>query len=173
MSSQIVDEAILTLATPPRSWSKAAAEHLEREERHRVATCVRRMAPNDTDLILEALGLITPAPATLKQPAEDGEKRCSRCGKTKPLTDFNANRASRDGRAFDCKACRKERYDAKRRRDVVIPDAKRCAKCQTTKPAAEFSRDRAELTGLTSWCKDCRNAAKRDRGAPEKEEASL
>jgi 5-methylcytosine-specific restriction endonuclease McrA len=32
-------------------------------------------------------------------------KRCSKCGETKPLGDFNRNRATRDGLAKWCSAC--------------------------------------------------------------------
>ena len=44
------------------------------------------------------------------------EKRCPRCGETKPLTDYHPNRASKDGVQTYCRVCllayRKERYDA-------------------------------------------------------------
>lgn len=34
------------------------------------------------------------------------EKKCSRCGETKPLSEFHENKRERDGRFADCKECR-------------------------------------------------------------------
>lgn len=40
------------------------------------------------------------------EPQVDGEKRCTRCGEDKPMTDFAPHRFARDGRASACRACR-------------------------------------------------------------------
>ena len=34
-------------------------------------------------------------------------KRCSKCGQTKPISDFHLDSANKDGRASNCKPCRK------------------------------------------------------------------
>lgn len=34
-------------------------------------------------------------------------KRCTCCGKTKPLTDFHAQKSGKDGRISKCKECRR------------------------------------------------------------------
>jgi hypothetical protein len=40
---------------------------------------------------------------------DQGRKRCSGCGLTQPLGEFDANPRARDGRASHCKACRRVR----------------------------------------------------------------
>lgn len=40
-------------------------------------------------------------------------KRCYKCGRTLPVTEFYKNRAMKDGLQTYCKDCTKERFDAK------------------------------------------------------------
>jgi recombination endonuclease VII len=47
---------------------------------------------------------------------EPGVKRCSDCGKTKPLTDFPRNKNSRDGVHCHCKPCHNARGRETRQR---------------------------------------------------------
>jgi hypothetical protein len=39
-----------------------------------------------------------------------GEKKCSRCGKVRPLAAFSRSAHGRDGRAADCKDCHNTLY---------------------------------------------------------------
>jgi hypothetical protein len=144
------------------------------EERRLAAACIRRMAGDGADDILEALGLATPQapppPAPKPKPAK-ATKRCSRCKKTKHVEEFDRNRSNCDGRSYECKACRTCVHEQRKNRIRVTPDAKRCVKCQLTKPASEFSRDKSNVTNLTARCKACRNTAKRGyRAAARKKE---
>lgn len=41
-------------------------------------------------------------------------KTCTKCGETKPVTEFNVFRRAKDGRASQCKPC-KQAFDMKRR----------------------------------------------------------
>lgn len=165
-ATEINDEA--TLAMP------RGRRDLELEERRYATACVRRFAGAAVEEMLEALGLAAPSepePEPKPQPSSR-IKQCSRCKKTKPVDQFDRNRARADRRATECKACRTELYEQKRDRARVIPDAQRCNRCQLTKPADQFSRDKSRKCGLTGWCKACRNAVKRERLAALKEEAA-
>lgn len=50
---------------------------------------------------------------------DDGVKRCPACGATKPRSDFNRDRARRDGRSYYCRSCL---IPAKRARWFVDPE---------------------------------------------------
>jgi hypothetical protein len=57
------------------------------------------------------------------------EKLCSRCGHTKPMTEFARNRSTVDGRAYWCKACigawgLSERERRRLKRDTAAPTRK-------------------------------------------------
>lgn len=41
-------------------------------------------------------------------------KKCTRCERVQPLTDFYKDKRATDGRTSDCKACRKTDYEANR-----------------------------------------------------------
>lgn len=40
------------------------------------------------------------------------EKKCSKCGGTKPLDDFYKNKKNKDGKSYSCKPCQKATTDA-------------------------------------------------------------
>ncbi|MHC4665002.1 MAG: hypothetical protein ACYS9T_03465 [Planctomycetota bacterium] len=89
-------------------------------------------------------------------------KRCSRCHKTKELTEFYHDRSRNDGLSSKCKkceyACRKVRYERLRNRTPdKIPNiaSKRCSKCGGVKPVAEFYRVLRNKDGYNNWCKVC------------------
>jgi len=46
------------------------------------------------------------------------EKRCGRCGETKPVKDFYKHRGSQDGFQWDCKACVKKHNQSEKRREA-------------------------------------------------------
>ena len=108
-------------------------------------------------------------------------KRCKNCGKTKPLSEFNIRRQSRDGLAVRCKTClyeysrvwRRQNPDAYRQWCAARDAAKRqqhewrqqgikqCGLCQELKPIAEFHVRRASEDGLAYRCMSCVNEVKR------------
>lgn len=102
MSSQIVDEAVISLPRRSRHWSKAQAEHLEREERRRAVACVERMTPDHVEQTLEALGL---APSQRETTIRQGDKRCSACREVKPRGEFYRASNKKDGHHSQCKTC--------------------------------------------------------------------
>lgn len=95
------------------------------------------------------------------------EKRCTKCGETRPLEEFQRDRSRRDGRRSHCAHCcraaareRRRRYAA--RATEAVPAEKRCPACERTLPAAAFSRDRGSADGLQSTCRDCASEYMRD-----------
>lgn len=47
-------------------------------------------------------------------------KACTKCGETKPLSDFSKHRLSKDGHAYQCKACNAKRSKIWRKTPVGI-----------------------------------------------------
>ncbi len=98
-------------------------------------------------------------------------KYCRDCDGYRPVSDFSANRRSRDGLAFYCRDHLAERAARSREarraqpvryrsrpRDVVVAFGhKWCPDCGEVKPEAEFVRSRASATGLASYCLPCHN----------------
>ena len=72
-------------------------------------------------------------------------KFCSRCEKTKPLTDFNRNKTSRDGVQTYCRECQrthdKENYAKSAKRRKQIADRR---KVNATQRNATQARDEAQ-----------------------------
>lgn len=75
-------------------------------------------------------------------------KRCSRCGETKPANEFYLKGNTSDGLASHCKFCAQL---CSYGRQVT---SKRCYGCNMVKPAAEFGRN-AGNNGLSAYCKAC------------------
>jgi hypothetical protein len=46
-----------------------------------------------------------PSPTFTVLPAPTTTKKCSKCGQTKPLSDFHSDQGTKDGRFAHCKAC--------------------------------------------------------------------
>lgn len=44
------------------------------------------------------------------------EKRCTKCGETKLLSEFNAKKASKDGKRAHCKECQRLHYEQNKER---------------------------------------------------------
>jgi len=87
------------------------------------------------------------------------EKRCSKCGETKPADEFGNSARGTDGKASHCKACNKE-YDTQRpakhqKRGYNIITEKKCSMCGEIKPAKEFSKSARDTDGKQGRCKAC------------------
>jgi hypothetical protein len=159
------------------------AEQTDRA-RCRTARFAIRKALDDTDrqLLLDILGVgwddANPGPSYLAQqrgasipPAEPEPqpdtkvemKVCSRCQETQPITEFPKDRATRDGRNFQCKTCRRGHPSSAWRpaRNVNVPEKKGCSSCRVVKPAAAFASDRTRSSGLSATCRECRSIALR------------
>jgi hypothetical protein len=98
-------------------------------------------------------------------------KYCRDCGFKRSISDFSANRRSRDGLAFYCRdhlaeraarnrAARRSqpiRYRSRPRHLVVPPGSKWCPDCGLVKRENEFARSRASSSGYASYCLPCHN----------------
>jgi transposase-like protein len=54
------------------------------------------------------------AQPTAAAPAEVKRRRCTKCGKTKPLTEFNKHPTAKDGRNPSCRVCQAKYHAAHR-----------------------------------------------------------
>lgn len=95
------------------------------------------------------------------------QKRCSKCEKTLPITDFGRRRVSKDGHRGQCKECVR-RYEAEyqdhyrhlpkgQRRGDRQPIGKYrvCSTCKVRKDYSEF-RPRANTpSGIDYSCREC------------------
>lgn len=89
-----------------------------------------------------------------------GYSACTRCGETKPQTDFYSRGPSR-GRETFCKACsvasKTARY--RDRKAGLIPteyvESQECGDCGVMKSREAFGVDHARRCGLKLYCNDC------------------
>lgn len=120
-------------------------------------------------------------------------KTCSRCGASKPTSEFYRDKTHGDGLSSRCAVCHNQAIRERTRREPehfraiaraswyrrkaarantseqTIPAFKRCSHCGATKPGALFHRDRVNQDGLRSWCAECWDGVLRERRteAPE------
>jgi hypothetical protein len=94
---------------------------------------------------------------------EKQEKICNSCKLKKSIDFFSANRSSKDGYDYQCKACVRERRkkwsQANKHRHLVNSTpkelAKVCGHCRLYKPITFFSISRCSKDGYVNWCKEC------------------
>lgn len=114
------------------------------------------------------------------------EKECTRCGETKPLSEFFS--AGKGRKASWCKACKVEYHaeyvarpevaaklkeqDRNRRegnwkrpprREPVGPGFEVCTSCNEDKPVSGFHRHKLGRNGCDSVCKDCKRVLHQER----------
>lgn len=82
-------------------------------------------------------------------------KRCSKCGKEKPLTDFHKDSKSQDGHRKDCKSCRNVKPEnRKHHTDNVSKNPKMCPVCR------EYF---IPNSNRQEYCEECSNELARQR----------
>lgn len=95
-------------------------------------------------------------------------KTCTRCKKTKDISDFSILTRSSDGRQSQCKACKIDSYNAlrakrypesfeagKRKREAESLGLKYCYRCSTAKSPMEFNKNKTTKDGMQVFCKLC------------------
>lgn len=86
-------------------------------------------------------------------------KRCSKCGETKPLSEYFKSKTGRDGLRADCKECyRLSHQESKKRRmerTGIAPKEKECKACGEVKPISEYCRNSLGKDGYFAACKQC------------------
>jgi hypothetical protein len=84
-------------------------------------------------------------------------KKCSKCGKIKSVTNFHKDRQKKDGLAVRCKVCVSEDGRDFREKAVGRPlvEKKTCSKCGVEKLAIDFHKSSNHKGGLRPHCKEC------------------
>jgi len=85
-------------------------------------------------------------------------KRCSRCKKEKPLSEFGKDTHAKDGLFCYCKPCLRaynEEYKKTVSLSKINSKSKRCSRCGLVKPAEQFIKNMSSPDGLASKCKEC------------------
>lgn len=102
------------------------------------------------------------------------EKPCTKCGETKPLTDYYRYARSKDGRKSHCRPCTAEydRHNYRRRRDERLQQRrtefsgghamKQCPSCRRRLPWTMFQKDIRTTSGYRSNCRTCVAEMQRD-----------
>lgn len=91
------------------------------------------------------------------------EKRCSRCGLTKPTVEFDRDKNHSDGLVSRCISCRRAAVRARQNTNAAKYDRegpenkseKKCSGCDTVLATSEFSVSRGTHDGYRSNCKRC------------------
>lgn len=100
------------------------------------------------------------------------EKRCTKCGETKDISEFGVDNKAKDGHFYWCRECakansRKYYYANSNPKNRISEKPctkcgeKCCTKCGETKDIGEFGVDNKAKDGLFGWCKECARADKR------------
>lgn len=96
------------------------------------------------------------------------QKKCTKCGEVKPLSEYHRNRHARDGHNYSCKECVRA-ADAKRwakkaaaRQELFFSDTHmQCSGCGEVKPFDDFYHFRGVPNGKR--CKQCRREYEQKR----------
>lgn len=81
------------------------------------------------------------------------EKKCGRCGKIKPVSEFDFSRDY--GYQSFCKKCKKERYNLQPDYEPQQTGTKTCSCCGQEKDINEFSISKKNEDGRSSQCREC------------------
>jgi hypothetical protein len=107
-------------------------------------------------------------------------KKCSKCGKDKPILEFAKDSSSSDALRSACKVCCNEqtRISRKNKPKIIkeLPDVenyphkcingvkvKQCCKCSKEKNVEDYHKDKTKKDGLASYCKTCSSEYKKAR----------
>lgn len=84
-------------------------------------------------------------------------KRCTKCNKTRPVTDFRVDNSRKDGRQSVCIECKVPEHYAKikEQQSLDLVNKKRCAKCLKIYDKSNFSSSADGRGNLRSYCKNC------------------
>lgn len=97
-------------------------------------------------------------------------RRCRKCDKEKPLSDFPVNKRNKDGHEIRCRPClyvwRREKNilnkkmawrEVRKGRNAPVPTAFVCKKCKIEKPSTQFHRQPSYPNGINTQCRKCVN----------------
>lgn len=107
-------------------------------------------------------------------------KYCGWCNKELPHSSFGPHKRSADGLNYQCKKCRAD-YENKRRRaqgllekakSKIEGNQKLCMHCKKMKPLSQFSTSSRGLGGVHAYCKPCFADRYRDKDKAKEATAS-
>jgi|SRR5579859_4904101 len=96
-------------------------------------------------------------------PVQVMKKSCSTCGETKLLSEFSANKRTKDGKKSYCKSCAAtymKSYVSRREFTVNYSSVEKemtCKVCQQAKSHSEFDRNKLGSNGYSAECKKCKS----------------
>lgn len=107
-----------------------------------------------------------PTPPPIKYPIIDGKKKCSKCGETKPISEFSKNKNQHGGIQSLCKSCVnqyckdrcKSLQEINKRRYAGEFDSithKICSDCGKDLPVSEYYKAINLPDGYSGRCKKC------------------
>lgn len=102
----------------------------------------------------------------------DGKKPCSVCKSILDVSAFGKSSSAPTGLAHACKACVKEKRDAKHvpvprtTAILLVKGMKPCHTCRRSLPVDAFHKQASTVSGLASNCKECVAAAFRKKYVP-------
>lgn len=89
-------------------------------------------------------------------------KKCPKCKKTKPVSEFYKASSKLDGYSTICKECNskssvkyRERIANREFKEIQVSGKKRCWMCKRFLPATNFNFSRQSKDGLSSLCREC------------------
>lgn len=82
------------------------------------------------------------------------KKRCTKCGKSKPLDEFVKNKRSKNGHTNECRNCSNKIKREWRQSSRLVGNVI-CKKCNQFKPPNEFRKSKRNKRGITGKCKKC------------------
>lgn len=119
-----------------------------------------------------------------------GTKPCPKCGETKPLQEFGANKYTASGLSSYCKTCmaaeararratpegKKAHYESNLRSAAKSSNDKdgfkTCPKCKIEKPYAEYPKNKYGHHGIATYCLPCSAAIVQARRATPEGQAA-
>jgi 5-methylcytosine-specific restriction endonuclease McrA len=91
-------------------------------------------------------------------------KTCTKCGLSKPETEYYKKVKGGGKFRSACKTCFAQRgKEHKAARQFVVPAEKGCHACKRVLPASSFAPSKLRVDGLNRYCRECFNERNRDR----------
>lgn len=81
------------------------------------------------------------------------DKKCTKCGLIKPLSEFYKTNATKDGYTYNCKECCKDRQRKRLLKIKAKEKHKKCPICGQFKPVSDFFKPKNNTH--RSMCREC------------------
>lgn len=98
------------------------------------------------------------------------EKKCGKCGKVKPVSEFDFSRDY--GYQSYCRECKKENYHKQPKYEPKQEGKRICSVCKKEKNITDFSISKQNKEGRETICRDCKSKYDAARIFPVKQEGT-